>query len=677
MRFLRNPIVATLLLVVTAQAALAQSNQHGIDSRNFDTTCSPCADFDRFANGTWKTSNPIPADYSSWSTWQEINERNREIIRDILETNAANPGLPSGSIEQKVGDYYFTAMDTAKIEADGAAPLAPELAKIEALKTPDDIRALVASWHTRSFGALFDVGVEQDLVNSTKYIVYATQGGLGLPDRDYYLKDDSESVALRAKYLRHVANMLALLGEAPGKAERDAQTVLDLETELAKPSLTRVELNNPENYYNIRTVAEADTSTPNFSWSRYFGELGLSGLESFSYAHPKFFARMNELLAERPLDDWKAYFRWHLAHAAADYLSSGFVAESFDFYGRTLAGTQEMQPRWKRVQTSVNRKLGEAVGQLYVARAFPPEAKARALEMIHNLQAALKDHLEKLEWMGPETRDKALAKLATFTPKIGYPDKWRDYTPLSIQRDSYLANAQRADAFETKRNLDKLGKPIDRTEWGMPPQIVNAYYNPLLNEIVFPAAILQPPFFDPNIDDAVNYGAMGAVIGHEILHGYDDQGSKFDASGNMQNWWTEEDRAKFEARTEKLVNQFNQYTVADGVPVNGKLALGENIADLGGLTMAYAALQKALAGKPRTMVDGLSPEQRYFLSWAQVWRNNARPEIQKLQVNTDSHAPARFRINGPLANLKEFRDAFGCKEGDTMVHSGDAQVVIW
>jgi putative endopeptidase len=525
--------------------------------------------------------------------------------------------------------------------------------------------------------AAFGLGVFQDLQDSTRYIVYATQAGLGLPDRDYYTRTDEESAKLREKYVTHVAAMLQLLGDAERPAKEAAEAILALETRLANASLTNVELRDPANYYNLKTLAEADALTPAFSWSALFRHLGEPDVANFSYAHPKFFAEMNTALGDVPLPTWKSYLRWQLVNEAAPYLSAVFVERDFDFYGRTLQGSKELRPRWKRAIDQTSNSLGEALGEVYVERAFPPATKQRADEMIENLRGAIGARMAGLDWMSEETRRQALAKLATFVSKIGYPDRWRDYSALSIGRGSYLANVRAGNAFEVRRNLDKLGQPIDRNEWGMAPQTINAYYNPLQNEIVFPAAIMQPPMFDGSADDAVNYGAMGGVIGHEFMHGFDDQGSRFDAQGNMKSWWTSEDRQGFEARTKKLVAQYGGYVAVDDLKVNGELTLGENIGDLAGLTMAYHALQNALAGKPRAELDGFTPEQRFFLSWAQGWRRNYRPEALKLQVNTDPHSPSKFRVLGPIANMPEFAAAFGCKDGDPMVLPAAERAVIW
>jgi putative endopeptidase len=661
---------------LAAEDAGYVTNERGLDRRNLDPSVSPCVDFYQYANGGWLARNPIPADQSSWGIGTEMRERNYVLLREIMD-EAAAANAPAGSSKQKVADFWRTAMDTAKIEKDGAAPLAADLQRIAALGTPADVAAYVRDQLRQGANTAFGLGVLQDLQDSNRYIVYAVQGGLGLPDRDYYTRTDEESAKLRDRYVTHVAGMLQMLGDSPETAQAAAREILALETRLASASLTNVELRDPANYYNIKTPAEADALSPRFSWSALFDALGMKSLPNFSYAHPKFFAELDEALGDVPLGTWKSYLRWQLVNEAAPYLSEAFVQKDFDFYGRTLQGTQEMRPRWKRVIDQTSGSLGEALGQVYVERAFPPATKGRADQMIEGLRATIRTRISALDWMGEETRQQALAKLSTFVSKIGYPDKWRDYSALTIGRDSYLANVRAANAFEARRNFDKIGQPIDRGEWGMAPQTINAYYNPLQNEIVFPAAIMQPPFFDGTIDDAVNYGAMGGVIGHEFMHGFDDQGSRFDAQGNMKSWWTDEDRKRFEERTKKLVDQYGQFVAVDDLRVNGQLTLGENIGDLAGVTMAYHAHQAALAGQERTEIDGFTPEQRFFLSWAQSWRRNQRPEALKLQVNTDPHSPSKFRVIGPISNMPEFAAAFGCKEGDPMVVPAAQRAVIW
>lgn len=669
-------IALTGLSAVHAEEKPFTTNERGLDRRNMDLSVSPCVDFYQYANGGWLARNPVPADQSSWSLGREMGERNYTLLREILE-QAAAADAAAGTNQRKVGDFWRTAMDTTKIEKDGLAPLAADLERIAKLQSTEDVTAWIREQHLQGNGTLFEFGVFQDLKDSQKYLLYAVQGGLGLPDRDYYTRPDEESKQLREKYVAHVAAMLELVSDKDDEAQRSAQEILALENRLAAASLTSVEQRDPANFYNPKSVAEADALTPRFSWSAFFQHLGLKDVGTFSYAHPKFFAAMNTALSEVPLSTWKSYLRWHLVRVSAPYMSERFVNQDFAFFGRTLRGSEQLLPRWKRVIDQTSASLGEALGQVYVERAFPPATKSRALEMIENLRSAIRVRLSSLSWMGEQTRKQALTKLDTFVAKIGYPDRWRDYSTLQVGRGSYLANVRAAAAFETRRNLDKLGKPIDRNEWGMAPQTVDAYYSAVQNEIVFPAAIMQPPSFDGGMDDAVNYGAMGGVIGHEFMHGFDDQGSRFDAQGNMKSWWTDEDRQRFEARTRQLVEQYNSYVAVDDLHVNGQLTLGENIADLAGITMSYHALQLALTGKERQPVDGFTPEQRFFLSWAQVWRRNVRPEALKLQVNTDPHSPGRFRVIGPIVNMPEFAAAFGCKQGDPMVLPEGARAVIW
>jgi putative endopeptidase len=669
-------IVGLAMMILTGSHAAAQSNDHGLDPKNFDTTANPCEDFYQYANGTWLKNNPTPPQYGAWGVFNEITERNNTLLHNILDESAADQSAAPGSNRRKIGDFYAAAMDTAKIEADGAKPLKKYFDQIAAVTDLKGLHDLIAQYHLQGIGLLFRTEIDSDLKNSNKTIMYANQGGLGLPDRDYYTRTDDEAKKLRDQYVEHIAKMLVLAGDDEATAKTAAQNILTMETRLANVSLTKVELRDPKLSYNPVTVKAGDSLTPNFSWSSYFAAGGLTTLDSFSYSHPKFFTEMNQMLKDVPLADWKNYLRWNVLRMAAPYLSSAFVNERFRFYGQTLTGTKELLPRWKRVLASTNFALGEALGQLYVEKAFPPQSKAKAIEMINNLRAALGERIKKLAWMSPATKDMALKKLAAFTPKIGYPDKWRDYSKLDIDRSSFLENITRANVFETRRQLDKIGKPVDRTEWGMTPQTVNAYYNPSFNEIVFPAGIMQPPMFDGKADDALNYGSMGSVIGHEMTHGFDDQGSQFDAEGNMKNWWTDEDKQKFDERTALLAKQYDGYIAVDSLHVNGKLTLGENIADLGGLLVSYDAFEKSLEGKPKTRIDGLTPEQRFFLGYAQGWRSNYRPQTLKLLVNTNPHSPDNFRVNGPLSNMKEFYQIFGCQKG-AMIKPDSAIISIW
>ena len=638
----------------------------GFSPGNLDTTCKPCDDFYEFAMGGWRKANPIPAEYPSWEMWTKLWENNLTAMRTTLEA-AAKANAPAGSNEQKIGVFYATCMDTTAIEAAGLKPIASELAAIDAINDRKSLDAAIAQLQREGANVVFLLYSGQDIKDSTRVIAIASQGGLGMPDRDYYFRDDDKSKQLRADYQHHVAKMLELAGDAPDKAATEATTVITIETVLAKASRTRVERRDPEKNYNLMPLSEMNTLTPDWSWENYLDAVGAPPVEQVNVRQPEFFKEMNQELASVSLPDWKIYLHWHLIHHSAPDLPERFVEENFNFYDRKLSGTKEILPRWKRCVQSTDRNLGEALGQVYVEKYFPPAAKARAKEMVNNLIAALRDDIPTLSWMGPDTKKEALAKLEAFNVKIGYTDKWRNYSKLTIDRSSYAANVRRSIEFEFSRQLDQIGKPVDRTEWGMTPPTVNAYYDPGMNEIVFPAGILQPPFYDPNADDAVNYGGIGAVIGHEISHGFDDQGSKFDGKGNLHEWWTPEDRKNFTERGDCVVNQFNGYEVEPGLHQNGKLVLGESIGDLGGLAIAYAAYEKSIEGRRPKDIDGLTPEQRFFLGWAQVWGTNQRAEAARLGANTDPHPLARFRGNGPLSNMAEFAKAFGCKKGDAMV----------
>jgi len=638
----------------------------GFSLSNLDRSCKPCDDFYEFAMGSWMKANPIPPEYPVWGTFSELRDNNLTAMRTILEA-ASKANAPAGSNEQKIGDFYATCMDTAAIEAAGLKPISGELTSIEAINDRKSLDAAIGKFQFEGVGVLFRFGSGQDIKDSSRVIAQAGQGGLGMPDRDYYFRDDEKSKQLRVDYQQHVAKMFELAGDAPDKAAAEAKTVMTIETGLAKASRTRVELRDPEKNYNPMPLAEMNSLTPDWPWESFLREVGAPPVEQVNIRQPEFFKEMNQELSTVSLPDWKIYLRWHVIHASAPGLPERFVNENFDFYDRKLSGTKEILPRWKRCVQSTDRNLGEALGQVYVDKYFPPAAKARAKEMVNNLIAALRSDIPTLSWMGPETKKEALSKLEAFTVKIGYTDKWRDYSKLLIDRTSYEANVRRSIEFEYARQLAKIGKPVDRTEWGMTPPTVNAYYSSSMNEIVFPAGILQPPFYNPNADDAVNYGGIGAVIGHEISHGFDDQGSKFDGQGNLHEWWTPDDRKNFTERGDCVVNQFNGYEVEPGLHQNGKLVLGESIGDLGGLSIAYAAYEKSIEGKRPKDIDGFTPEQRFFLGWAQVWGTNQRPEAARLQTNTDPHPLARFRGNGPLSNMEAFAKAFGCKKGDPMV----------
>jgi putative endopeptidase len=655
----------------------SSSAAHGVDLTILDKTCKPCDDFFHYASGEWLAKNPIPAAYPSWGRFNELAERNRELLHQILEQAEVNTQASAGSNERKIGDFYASCMDEKQINAAGAKPLDAEFARIDAVQSARELQEEVARLQGLGVRALFDFGSTQDEKNSSQVIGGADQGGLGLPDRDYYTKTDDKSRQVRRQYEEHVAKMLALAGEDAAKSVKEAKAIVELETKLADASLTRVERRDPEKTYHKMNRSELRALTPNWSWEDYFQEIGYSNIDFVDVSAPKFFETMNQALKETPLETWKTYLRWHLVNSTAPYLSDAFVDEDFNFKGRVLQGTQELLPRWKRCVTATDRQLGEALGEIYVQKYFPPEAKARALEMVNHLTEALHDDLQTLPWMGPATRKQALTKLAAFTRKIGYPDKWRDYSAYMVDRGPYALNQMRGAQFEFKRDLNKIGKPVDRNEWGMTPPTVNAYYNSEMNEIVFPAGIMQPPFFDPNADDASNYGAMGAVIGHEMTHGFDDQGRKFDAQGNLRDWWTPEDEKNFNERAACVEKQFDSYVVQDDIHENGKLVLGESIADLGGLNLAYRALQKAEQGKKPALVGGMTADQRFFLSYAQIWASNDRPEFERLMVNTNPHPLGRFRAVAAPSNMPEFARAFDCKDGSAMARPPAIRCQIW
>ncbi|MDR3385770.1 MAG: M13 family metallopeptidase [Rudaea sp.] len=666
-------------LAGTALAAPADMNS-SLNPAEFDRNSAPCTNLFEFVNTNWLKAHPIPGDRTSWGAFEMLDERSLAAQHQIAE-NAAKAKNAPGSIEQKVGDFYAAGMDEAAVEKAGYAPIKDDLKRIDGLNTPDEIADFVRDYAAQGMPFLFGFGAEADFHNSRQTIAYAFQGGLGLPERDYYFKPDDASKKIRDAYVLHVQRSLELVGIKAEDAAKQARAVMDLETKLADASLPIVELRDPANQYHFVAFADADAVTPHFAWEKYFAAQGVSGEKGFSLSQPKFFAAMDKLIGEVPADQWRAYFRYHLVTQASPYLSKPFVDEDFAFNGQTLHGQKEQKPRWKRVLTTVDRQLGMALGQMYVAQNFPPESKARAQELVDNLRAALKARIQNVDWMGADTKAKAIEKWDTFMPKIGYPDKWRDWSGLSIARSSsYVDNLRATLKFNHAWRMGKIGKPVDRAEWGMTPQTVNAYYNPLQNEIVFPAAILQPPFFDAKADDALNYGGIGAVIGHEMTHGYDDEGAQFDAQGNLKNWWSADDKTQFEARTGKLVKQFDAYVAIDDLHVHGKQTLGENIADLGGLNVAYDALQKALAknpGEAGRKIDGYTEDQRFFLNFGRIWARQFKPEELKLRLNTDVHAPAPFRAIAAPSNMPAFATAFQCKAGDPMVRGADVQVKIW
>jgi putative endopeptidase len=664
-----------------------EKNPPPLDPKNMDPSIKPQDDFYTYANGGWVKRNPIPPDYARWGSFNELTEKNNDALHQIAEKaataapkEASKPKVEkAASVDlQKVGDFYASGMDEKKIDAAQVKPLEDEFKRVDAMKDRADLVKEIGHLHSFGVGALFGFTSGQDDKNSTMVIAQAFQGGLGLPDRDYYTKEDEASKKLRDQYVAHVTKMFTLLGDSAETAAAHAKAVMQIETSLAKPARTRVELRDPQKNYNKMTQTDVQALTSDFSWEDYFKKIKLTEPGDINVGQPDFFKAANQVFSSVSLDDWKTYLRWHLIHSTAATLSKDFVNEDFSFFGKTLTGAQELKPRWKRVVAATDAELGEALGKLYVADYFPPEAKARALEMVNNLKEALADRIKTLEWMDEPTKQEALKKLAAFTVKIGYPNKWRDYSLLKIDRGPYVLNVVRGDSFEVDRQLKKIGKPVDRSEWGVTPPTVNAYYNPNLNEIVFPAGILQPPFFDPKADDTVNYGGMGAVIGHEMTHGFDDQGRQYDAVGNLRDWWSSASAQSYTERSKAIVAQYASYEPLPGQHINGELTQGENIADIGGAKLAYMALQKALAGKPRPeKIDGFTPEQRFFLAFAQIWRNNQRPEDLRLRLNTDPHSPGRFRTNGPLSNMPEFAKAFNLPENCPMVRPSDQRVNIW
>jgi predicted metalloendopeptidase len=671
-------LVACALVMTFGVVSTFGQTSHGYNPANMDQNTAACADFYQYASGTWLKNTEIPAAYSSWGSFNILAENNRKTLHDILEEAAQKRNAVKGSNEQKIGDFYASCMDEAKREAEGMKPLAPELARIDKVKDLKSLDEQIAYMHRHGVPALFNFGSLPDLKNSSMVMGAAGQGGLSLPNRDYYTKTDEKSVKLRDDFARHVGRMFELVGERPDEASRDAQTVLAVQTRLAENSRTPIELRDPTTQYHMMNPAQLRELTPNFSWEDYRRLVGAPLTGDVNVAHPEFFQALNKLLTEISLADWRTYLRWHLITEAAPSLSAQFETENFNFYGQTLQGRKEQYPLWRRCVAATDASLGEALGQVYVARAFTPQSKARMQKMVGNLIAAFREHLLKLGWMSDDTRKAAIAKLDAFKQKIGYPDKWIDYSSLNVSRDSYLANVMRASDFAQARDLNKINKPVDKTEWGMTPPTVNAYNNSLYNEIVFPAGILQAPFFNAEADDAINYGSIGAVIGHEITHGYDDSGSNFDLNGNLKNWWAEADKKNFDERAACVVNQFSGFEAEPGLHLQGKLVSGESIADLGGLYVAYDAFLKSMEGKPRPAnIDGFTPEQRFFLGWAQIWAEKDTPETVRLLAQSNPHPISRFRVNGPLSNMPQFAAAFQCKAGDPMVRPEKDRCVIW
>ena len=680
-----------LVLMLLALPALAQTAASGGDAAGSDAVArpksfdlgavdksvAPCDDFYQYACGNWRKSNPIPSDQSRWGRFNELAEYNRQVLHNILEKASANDPKRT-PVVQKIGDFYASCIDPKTANEKGMSPLRPELERIAAIKDKKQLIATVAWLQSKGVGALFFFRAMPDMHNAAIQIASVGQGGLGLPDRDYYLAKDPKSQETREKYLAHLDRMFQLLGDDEAAAKKEAQSVMAIETKLAEAAMDRVSMRDPKNRDHKMKLAELAAIAPNFEFGRFFKDTDAPPFTEINVVPPDFFKQVNTALDTVPLDEWKSYLRWHAAREAAPFLSEEFVNANFDFYGRYLSGQQELQARWKRCTAMTDRLLGEALGQPYVDETFGPEGKKRMLQMVNELEKALGQDINGLEWMTPETKKAAEAKLAAITNKIGYPDKWRDYSTVKIVRGDLLGDAERAEAFEVRRNWNKIGKPLDKSEWGMTPPTVNAYYNPAQNNINFPAGILQPPFFDKSVDDAVNFGGIGVVIGHELTHGFDDQGSKFDANGNFTNWWTPKDREEFDKRTACLVNEYGGFSPIEGVNLNGKLTLGENTADNGGVLIALMALKNQLAADPANpankTIDGYTPEQRFFLGFAQIWCENRTDQSSRLAAKTDPHSPGRFRVNGTLQNSAAFEKAFSCKAGDKMVSANACRV---
>ncbi|MBU0559412.1 MAG: M13 family metallopeptidase [Bacteroidetes bacterium] len=665
-----------ICLITAALFVVGCASKKGFETTNLDASIKPQEDFYHYANGGWLVQNPIPDDQSIWATFTILRELTNDQVQTLVLEASQNRGA-EGSMSQKVGDFYKAGLDSAKIDAEGIAPLKSELDRIERIQTKGDLIKEIAHMHKYSASPLFFFFSTVDAKNSEMVIATIWQGGLGLPDRDYYLNNDTRSKEIRDKYVKHLDNMFMLLGLNKLDAAEEADKVVDFETRLAKASNTRLENRNPNLTYNKLTVDDLKKNTPGLDWENYLSEIEADNPGSINIGQPKFLDEAAKMINDTPLEVWKCYLTWTLLRSNADYLSADFVNERFEFTGKFLNGSKVIQPRWKRVLNSTNGALGEVVGQLYVEKYFPPEAKEKAKTIVDNLTVSMEESITGLDWMSEETKVEALKKLKGFGVKIGYPDKWRDYSDLQISGNSYLQNIFNSNYFDHNESMSKINKPVRKWEWGMTPQTVNAYYSPTRNEIVFPAAILQFPFYDVEVDDAINYGAMGAVIGHEITHGFDDQGRQYDADGNIRDWWTVEDAEKFKARAQVMIDQYNEFQPLDSFFIDGALTLGENIGDIGGLTIAYNAFKKTEQYKNNKMIDGFSPAQRFFLSWAQVWRNNIREDALKLRLKTDVHSPGKYRVLGPLSNMPEFFSAFDVKDGEQMRRSEDKLVKIW
>lgn len=668
--------LATLAILATSCKEKQEEAYHAIDPGMLDSSYRAGDDFYHFVNAKWIANNPIPGDKSRYASFDILDDNSLVMLRKVME-DASQANADKGSNTQKVGDFWASGMDTADIEAQGIKPIQPYLDAIQGIANTDDMVKVVAGMHRLFMGSMFNSFVQQDPMQSEQQIMIAWQGGLSLPDRDYYLLQDDKSKEIRSNYQMHIANVFKLIGTDETKAKANADVILKIETQLATSSMRRQDMRDPYAIYHKMSVQDLSKMVPAFNWTMYYKELMAPSFDSLNVAQPAFYTTLNSMLTSVSMDDWKTYLTFHFVDGASEYLSSAFVQENFDFYKHKLNGVKEMKPRWKSIVENADFALGEALGQEYVKVAFTPESKARMTEMINNLKASMTERINGLEWMGDSTKQKAVEKLNKMNFKIGYPDKWRDYSALEIDRGPYVLNMMRAIQFESKRQMDKIGKPVDKTEWGMTPQTVNAYYDPSNNEIVFPAAILQPPFFDPKADDAVNYGGIGAVIGHEITHGFDDEGRQFDAEGNLKQWWTDDDDSKFRGRADVIVQQYNGYCPLEGLCINGNLTLGENIADFGGLTVAYYAFMKTAEAKSGESMDGFTPEQRFFLGFARIWAGAYNDDAMRNQLLTNPHSPGEYRVQGVLMNMPEWYTAFNIQEGDKMFRPVADRAKIW
>jgi len=648
-----------------------------LDLASMDKLADPCVNFYQYACGGWKKNNPIPGDQTSWSVYGKLYQDNLQFLRGILEQAAVSGGQRK-AVTQEIGDFYAACMDESTVEKQGLAPVQSYLEEVTALKSAKELAPLIAQLQmVYGRSVLFAAGSSQDPDDSEKVIAELDQGGLGLPDRDYYTKEDAKSKETRDRYVQHVQKVFQLMGEDMETAKKDADNVMRLETTLAKASLTRVDRRDPYKLKHKMKAAELDTLAPNFDWKSYYRTAEYPSFEILNVATPDFFEEVNALLTAEPLDNWKTYFRFHIVDSSSPFLSSAFVDENFEFYRKYLRGAKEQQARWKRCVTYTDRQLGEALGQAFVEKVFSPELKQSTLDMVRRIEDAMAVRIQQLDWMSPETKEQALRKLHGIRNKIGYPDTWRDYSSIKITRDDFAGNMARTSTFERHRQINKIGKPVDRGEWGMSPPTVNAYYNPQMNDINFPAGVLQPPLYDAKLDAAPNYGNTGGTIGHELTHGFDDEGSQFDADGNLKNWWTKEDRAKFDAKTKCVEDQYAGYVVVDEIHINSKLTLGEDVADLGGEILAYMAWQSATKGQNLTARDGLTPEQRFFVGFAQWACENDRPEDLRVRAATDPHSPGEYRINGVVVNMPEFATAFACRAGQPMTKPAEKVCKVW